>query len=64
MSQICTHCKKALLRRSSRSGFVENFVLSLMGYYPWRCSYCKERQMRRDRGDERSRGGLRASVKR
>ncbi len=50
MSQVCLQCNRAALRRSSRRGFAENFVYSLLGYYPWRCGYCKERTMLRDRG--------------
>lgn len=58
MSQVCPHCKRALLRRSSRQGFAEKFLFSLLGYYPWRCTYCKQRQMLRDRGESRSRRSL------
>lgn len=63
MSQVCLHCNRALLRRSSRNGFAEKFVYSLFGYYPWRCTYCKQRELVHDRGS--SRGALRtSSVKR
>lgn len=64
MSQVCVHCNRSLLRRSTRSGFAEKFVYSLFGYYPWRCTYCKKREMVHDRGSVRGRGLRSSSAKR
>lgn len=61
MSQICVHCRKALLRRTTRNGVTEKFVLSLFGYYPWRCAFCKQRQLVRERGEQQPRSRSRTS---
>jgi len=40
----CTKCKvEAKLSRLKRTGFMEQYVLSFFGYYPWRCSACTQR---------------------
>lgn len=52
VERICSNCNCSNLRRSSRQGFVERFVYSLFGLYPWRCRQCCMRSMLRDRGEQ------------
>jgi len=44
---ICPQCSENRVHRSRRKGFVEQFVLSAAGVYPYRCSSCKNRFMKR-----------------
>ncbi|WP_419804773.1 hypothetical protein [Terriglobus sp.] len=53
VERICSSCKRSNLRRSARHGFMETFVYSLFGMYPWRCRQCGIRTMLRDRGESR-----------
>lgn len=57
VERICSNCKGSNLRRSSRQGFLETFVYSLAGRFPWRCRNCGTRTMLRDRGDSRNHTG-------
>ncbi len=59
MSEVCSHCKHASMRRSARHGFAERFLYSLAGYYPWRCTFCKQREMLRNRGEHEPHRSLR-----
>ncbi|AFL90391.1 hypothetical protein Terro_4186 [Terriglobus roseus DSM 18391] len=49
----CAACSKGRMFRSGRRGLWENYVLPLMGKYPWRCGFCRTRVMLTDRGPER-----------
>lgn len=53
VERVCPDCKRGNLRRSSRHGFLETFVYSLAGMYPWRCRNCGTRALMRDRGETR-----------
>lgn len=59
MSDLCPGCKRGGMRRTSRHGFREKFVYSLLGYFPWWCSKCRSRVMLRDRGEMSQRRGQR-----
>ena len=61
VERICSGCKHSNLRRSTRQGFLETFVFSLAGLYPWRCRACGTRTMLRDRGEPRKPGAVHAS---
>ena len=37
----CPKCGSDRLHRVEREGFMENYIYSLFGYYPWKCSACK-----------------------
>lgn len=45
----CPKCGSDQLRRSPRAGFIQFYVFTLFGYYPWECIRCGERFMRRKR---------------
>ena len=49
----CSACRWGTMRRSTRHGWKERLVWSVLGYYPWRCRLCKHRELHRDRGDEK-----------
>lgn len=36
----CPSCKLPTIRRIPREGFWQKYILSLFGYYPWKCSRC------------------------
>jgi hypothetical protein len=37
----CPFCGKTATHRRKRRGFVENYIRSLLGYFPWHCGTCK-----------------------
>ena len=39
----CPKCKKGLLSRAKRHGWIERQVYTRLGLYPWQCGLCKER---------------------
>jgi hypothetical protein len=50
----CTRCRVGgELTRTRRKGFMEEHVFSFFGYYPWRCSSCKQRTLRKKRSERR-----------
>lgn len=61
MLEVCPHCKRAGIRRTSRHGFAEKFVYSLFGYFPWWCTKCKTRSLLRERGEMSARRSRRRS---
>jgi hypothetical protein len=53
----CTRCESGgRLSRTKRKGFLEEKLYSLLGYYPWICSSCKQRVLVKKRGQRKSRG--------
>jgi hypothetical protein len=38
------------MRRIKREGFLRKIFLPMLGFYPWRCSYCQEEHLLRERG--------------
>lgn len=44
---ICPECGATRVHRSRRKGFVEQALLGSIGIYPYRCSDCKKRFMKR-----------------
>jgi phage FluMu protein Com len=45
----CLKCGKGLLGRAKRQGWLERQVLWRLGYYPWQCGICKDRNLMRVR---------------
>jgi hypothetical protein len=39
----CPRCQYYGVERSKRRGFLEKRIMSLFGYYPWRCAGCSNR---------------------
>jgi hypothetical protein len=38
------------MRRIKREGILRKILLPMLGFYPWRCSYCQEEHLLRVRG--------------
>ena len=51
----CAKCKGGRLSRVERKGFLEKYVYSLFGVYPWRCSLCKTHVHLKNRGERKRR---------
>ena len=49
----CKVCERGGMRRSERRGLIERFILPVLGLYPWRCGFCRNRVQLSDRGPER-----------
>lgn len=47
---VCPTCKAAAAMRVSRSGFLQQKVLSHFGIYPWKCGACGSGFLARRRG--------------
>jgi hypothetical protein len=47
----CRICNQPYLHRKRRRGFLQRFVYSLFGYYPWHCTSCNLVGMYRGRKD-------------
>ena len=43
------------LRRQHRQGFLQNRILTALGYYPWECPVCRDTLYYRQRNRESSR---------
>jgi ribosomal protein L37AE/L43A len=52
---VCPICGTQTLHRVSRTGFMQRVVFSRFGYYPWKCSSCKNAQLMKHRGERRRR---------
>jgi ribosomal protein L37AE/L43A len=50
-SRICPKCKRGVVSRVARKGFLEENMYSRLGFYPWECSECRNRLMLKSRGD-------------
>jgi hypothetical protein len=50
----CPTCGTPYLRRLQRRGFMQKFVYSLLGYYPWECPVCRVPVYLKDRHQRRS----------
>ena len=46
----CSHCGCKHLLRMKRAGLLEEKVLPLLGFYPWKCTDCRARMLLRSRG--------------
>jgi ribosomal protein L37AE/L43A len=51
-SRICPKCKRGLVSRVARKGFLEENMFSRLGFYPWECSECRNRLMLKGRGEK------------
>ncbi|MGA3080644.1 MAG: hypothetical protein ABSD44_04590 [Terracidiphilus sp.] len=51
---ICSKCQSHRMRRMKREGFLRKVLLPLLGFYPWRCSYCQEEHLLRVRGKKKT----------
>lgn len=47
---VCPSCKSTTAMRINRNGFVQRNVLSIFGYYPWKCGSCGKNFLFRRRG--------------
>lgn len=50
----CPTCQSTRLERVERRGFMQKYLLSLLGLYPWRCLDCKSKRLFRHRARRRS----------
>jgi len=48
---VCRKCHEAELYRMKRKGFLRGRILSLLGFYPWRCNGCGYQGLYRARGE-------------
>lgn len=46
----CPACHSFGLHRGERKGFWQKLVASRFGYYPWECTFCREKHLLKDRG--------------
>jgi hypothetical protein len=49
--EVCPDCGGRNLRRLSRTGFLQERVFPLFGYYPWECGVCRQMTLLRNRGN-------------
>ncbi len=49
-SAVCPTCGNRDLHRRARTGFLQNFIFPVLGYYPWECLSCRKTRMLRMRG--------------
>jgi hypothetical protein len=49
----CKQCGQAKLARMPRTSFLQKFLYSSLGYYPWICPICKAEVLRKHRGERR-----------
>jgi ssDNA-binding Zn-finger/Zn-ribbon topoisomerase 1 len=54
---VCQRCGSEKVHRVFREGFLQERILPLFGYYPWRCKNCGNLEMLRKRRRFRIRGG-------
>ena len=47
---VCPTCSSNAAMRVSRNGFLQQNVLSLFGFYPWKCGACGALFLSRHRG--------------
>ncbi len=58
----CRNCECKQIHRMKRSGFLQNRVYPLFGFYPWKCPECKTRYLLRARGSKHRKGGSRSGA--
>ncbi len=58
---LCSSCKRGVMIRSARHTFMDRYIYPLMGLYPWRCQFCRNRVRLRDRGGDSHRSGRQRS---
>jgi DNA-directed RNA polymerase subunit RPC12/RpoP len=46
---VCQKCGSGKVQRVFRDGFLQQVVYPLFGFYPWRCTTCGSRTLRRKR---------------
>jgi hypothetical protein len=51
----CPRCKWGKMARVARHGFLEERILARWGVFPWECSSCRKRFLRRERGGRKRR---------
>jgi hypothetical protein len=49
----CEECNGRKMERIKRVGFVETFVFSAFGYYPWGCGRCQYKKILKKRGEKK-----------
>jgi hypothetical protein len=50
----CPKCHNFSMRRIGRSGFLQEKIFPMFGYYPWECTKCKLEKLLRHRGPRKS----------
>ena len=51
--KVCPGCGNFGLRRVVRRGFLQSKFFSIIGIFPWECSYCRNHFLIRKRGGKR-----------
>jgi hypothetical protein len=51
---MCAECGRGVMYRSDRRSFLDRYIYPLVGLYPWRCKFCRNRERLRDRGSRSS----------
>ena len=47
---VCPDCGSRDLRRMRRTGFLQNKIYPMFGYYPWECALCRHVNLFKARG--------------
>jgi predicted nucleic-acid-binding Zn-ribbon protein len=50
----CPKCRSLSMRRISRTGFLQEKIFPMLGYYPWECVNCRLEKLFRNRGPRKS----------
>jgi DNA-directed RNA polymerase subunit RPC12/RpoP len=61
---VCQKCGSGKVQRVFRDGFLQQVVYPLFGFYPWRCTTCGSRTLRRKRRRRKTPGGAAAQRRR
>ncbi len=48
--KVCFWCGSTRFRRVNRSGFLQRYVLSALGWFPWECVMCRRKTLVRKSG--------------
>lgn len=49
-AKVCFWCGSTHFRRVNRKGILQQYVLSLLGWYPWECVNCRRKTLIRKSG--------------
>jgi hypothetical protein len=49
-AKVCFWCGSTNFRRVNRSGFLQRYVLCVLGWYPWECVICRRKTLLRKVG--------------
>lgn len=52
---VCPQCGKGRIHRIERSTFMERYIFSFFGYFPWECPLCRKPLLLKKRGVRRRR---------